>query len=204
MTAPRTMSLTGQLSRQRSKSLTSKSGPVGRAAGLPAPTLTPENLDKQFEPCAATATHLLRAQANIILCLKHDSLAIERRFDRHREHIAWIAVDNISDRGSGRLVVSYDIGNTAIIWDIYTGGEIARFSAYEEIRVAAWLRNGNLAFGMSQTHEHLPQLLIFTGNTKGNIIIFEPTTSEHISARTIFDPITALAPANDCRTFAIG
>ncbi|GAB7343107.1 hypothetical protein MBLNU457_1185t1 [Dothideomycetes sp. NU457] len=164
------------------------SGPIARTIGPPAPTLTPENLDRQFEPCAATATHLLRAEANVILCLKHDSLAIERRFDKHREHIAWIAVDNVSERGAGRLAVSYDIGNTAIIWDISTGGEVARFSAYEEIRVAAWMRNGNLAFG----------------NAKGNIIIFEPSTSEHISSRTIFDPITALAPANDCRTFAVG
>lgn len=43
-----------------------------------------------------------------------------------------------------------------------------------------------------------------TGNAQGNIILFEPSTSEHLSARTIFDPITALAPASDCRTFAIG
>lgn len=43
-----------------------------------------------------------------------------------------------------------------------------------------------------------------TGNAQGNIILFEPATSEHLSSRTIFDPITALAPAADCRTFAIG
>jgi hypothetical protein len=36
------------------------------------------------------------------------------------------------------------------------------------------------------------------------VILFEPSTSEHISARTIYDPITALAPSADCRTFAIG
>jgi len=43
------------------------------------------------------------------------------------------------------------------------------------------------------------------GNTQGNIILFEPTTSEHISARTIDQiAVTALAPAADCRTFAIG
>lgn len=34
--------------------------------------------------------------------------------------------------------------------------------------------------------------------------MFEPSTSEHISARTIYDPITAIAPAADSRTFAIG
>jgi hypothetical protein len=37
------------------------------------------------------------------------------------------------------------------------------------------------------------------------VILFEPSTSEHISARTIDQiPITALSPAADCRTFAIG
>lgn len=37
------------------------------------------------------------------------------------------------------------------------------------------------------------------------MILFEPSTSEHISARTIDQiPITALAPAADCRTYAIG
>lgn len=46
--------------------------------------------------------------------------------------------------------------------------------------------------------------MIAPGNAQGNIILFEPSTSEHLSARTIFDPITALAPASDCRTFAIG
>jgi hypothetical protein len=45
----------------------------------------------------------------------------------------------------------------------------------------------------------------FAGNAQGNVILFEPTTSEHISARTIDQiPITALAPAADCRTYAIG
>ena len=43
-----------------------------------------------------------------------------------------------------------------------------------------------------------------SGNSQGNVILFEPSTSEHISARTIYDPITALAPAADCRTFALG
>lgn len=42
------------------------------------------------------------------------------------------------------------------------------------------------------------------GNEKGDVILFEPSTSENISCRTIFDPITALAPGSDCRTYAIG
>lgn len=48
------------------------------------------------------------------------------------------------------------------------------------------------------------QVLISAGNSKGEVILFEPSSSEHISARTIFDPITALAPATDCRNYAIG
>jgi hypothetical protein len=42
------------------------------------------------------------------------------------------------------------------------------------------------------------------GDSQGGVIRFEPPTSEHVSARTIFDPITALAPGADCRTYAIG
>ncbi|EEY19122.1 IDC1 protein [Verticillium alfalfae VaMs.102] len=91
--------------------------------------------------------------------------------------------------GAGRLVVSYDAGQTAIVWDLMTGDEVARFASYEHLTTAAWMRNGNVAFG----------------NTQGNIILFEPTTSEHISARTIDQiAVTSLAPAADCRTFAIG
>ncbi|KAF2264492.1 hypothetical protein CC78DRAFT_580274 [Lojkania enalia] len=154
----------------------------------PTPSITPGSEEFAFEPCAATASFLLYAQRNVILCLHHDTLAIERRFDRHREDVSWISVDNLSERGAGRMVVSYDAGSTAIVWDLFTGEEVARFASYEQIRVAAWMRNGNVAFG----------------NAQGNIILFEPSTSEHLSARTIFDPITALAPAADCRTFAIG
>lgn len=47
-------------------------------------------------------------------------------------------------------------------------------------------------------------LIAQIGNAQGNVILFEPSTSEHLSSRTIFDPVTALAPAADCRTFAIG
>lgn len=141
-----------------------------------------------FEPCAATASYLLYAQRNVVLVLHHNTLAIEQRFDLHREDIIWIQVDNCSERGAGRIAVSYDAGNTAIVWDILTGGEVARFSSYEHMRYASFMRNSNIAFG----------------NDQGNIILFEPSTSEHLSARTIYDPVTAIAPSSDCRTFAIG
>lgn len=58
-----------------------------------------------------------------------------------------LSVDNVSERGSGRLVVSYDAGQTAIVWDLFSGDEIARFASYETLKVAAWMRDGSVAFG---------------------------------------------------------
>lgn len=104
-------------------------------------------LGDPFEPCAATATYFLYAQHNIIRCLHHDTLAIERKFERHTADVLLIYADNISERGAGRLVVSYDAEQTAIIWDLLTGDEVARFASYEVIRVAAWLKDGTIAFG---------------------------------------------------------
>ncbi|RAH65428.1 uncharacterized protein BO66DRAFT_333956 [Aspergillus aculeatinus CBS 121060] len=156
----------------------------------PAPTMIPppQASTSRFEPCASTASLFLYAQGSVISCLHHDTLALERRFENHQEDVEFISVDNVSERGAGRLVLSYDVGKTAIVWDIFTGTVIARFASFEQLKVATWMRNGNVAFG----------------NEKGDVIIFEPSTSEHISCRTIFDPITALAPATDCRTYAIG
>ncbi|KAI5863520.1 hypothetical protein GGS23DRAFT_596695 [Durotheca rogersii] len=150
------------------------------------PTTT---LVRYFEPTAATAAMLLYGQGSSVVVAHHDTLTIERRFSRHSAEVQLLAVDTQSEIGAGRLVVSYDLDMTAIVWDLMTGDEVARFASYETLTCAAWMRNGNVAFG----------------NTQGNIILFEPTTSEHISARTIDQiPVTALAPASDCRTFAIG
>src|SRR5258708_6478798 len=117
----------GQLSRQRSSSRSSKQS--NTRLKPPTPSITPKNDDFGFEPCAATASFFLYAQRNVILCLHHDTLAIERRFTRHREDVSWISVDNVSERGAGRLVVSYDAGSTAIVWDLFTGDEVARFAS---------------------------------------------------------------------------
>lgn len=104
-------------------------------------------LPRYFEPCAATASMFLYAQGTSVVCCHHDSLAIERRFARHSEEVQLLAVDNHSDMGAGRLVVSYDAGQTAIVWDLLTGDEVARFASYEHLTCAAWMRNGNVAFG---------------------------------------------------------
>lgn len=199
------MSSTGGLSRRQSRSSASKNSAGARHHTPPPTTLTPENLEAQFEPCAATASFLLYAQQKTILVLHHDTLAIERRFHGHAEAVSWISVDNASDRGSGRLAVSSDVGKTTVVWDILTGSEIARFSSYEHMLVANFMRNGNIAFGMLRMRRSYRRPSENSlGNEKGNIILFEPSTSEHISARTIYDPITAIAPSADCRTFAIG
>lgn len=174
-----------QLARQRSVSSNTRPVQASRSKSKD-PKLAPPF--EPFEPCAATASLFLYAQGSSILCLHHDTLAAERRFEKHEENIQLICVDNVSERGAGRLVVSYDVGQTAIVWDLFSGQEIARFASFDHITVAAWMRNGNIAFG----------------NSKGEVILFEPSTSEHISARTIYDPITALAPSADCKAYAIG
>ncbi|KAL7944651.1 hypothetical protein V8C42DRAFT_358345 [Trichoderma barbatum] len=170
-----------------------RSGKSSTARGRPVPpefAQMPSAKDlKYFIPSAATASIYLYAHGPSIICCHHDTLTIDRIFSRHVDEVQIIAVDNQSEVGAGRFVVSYDAGQTAIVWDLMTGDEISRFVSYETLTVAAWMRNGNVAFG----------------NTQGNIILFEPTTSEHISARTIDQiAVTALAPSSDCRTFAIG
>ncbi|KAG4267451.1 hypothetical protein FPRO04_12889 [Fusarium proliferatum] len=144
---------------------------------------------KYFDPCAATASMFLYAQGSSVVCCHHDTLTIERRFSRHAAEVQLLVVDNQSEAGGGRFVVSYDAGQTAIVWDLMTGNEVSRFACYDHLTVAAWMKNGNVAFG----------------NTKGSIIMFEPSTSEHVSSRTIDQiAVTALAPSADCRNFAIG
>ncbi|KAM0235542.1 hypothetical protein ACHAP5_009711 [Fusarium lateritium] len=179
-------------SRNRTVSLSSggRSAARSKSSQVPDSTTMPHVTDlKYFDPSAATASMFLYAQGSSIVCCHHDTLTIERRFSRHADEVQLLAVDNQSDAGGGRFVVSYDAGQTAIVWDLMTGDEISRFACYEHLTVAAWMKNGNVAFG----------------NTKGSIIMFEPSTSEHVSSRTIDQiAVTALAPSADCRTFAIG
>ncbi|KAI1812724.1 hypothetical protein GGS20DRAFT_587217 [Poronia punctata] len=178
-------------SRHRNGSLSSagRSSRKGNMASESREFTSPNVPARFFEPMAATASMLLYGQGNSIVVAHHDSLTIERRFSRHSAEVQLLAVDTQSDMGAGRFVVSYDVDMTAIVWDLMTGDEVSRFASYENLTCAAWMRNGNVAFG----------------NVQGNVILFEPTTSEHISARTIDQiPITALAPAADNRTFAIG
>jgi len=131
-------------------SLSSGHSSTGRLPSLAetiSQSMPPAEVTRDFEPCAATASMFLYAQGTTVVCAHHDTLTIERRFSRHTEEISLLAVDTISDRGAGRLVVTYDVGQTAIVWDCMTGDELARFASYENLTVAAWMRNGNVAFG---------------------------------------------------------
>ncbi|KAF7538312.1 hypothetical protein G7Z17_g12673 [Cylindrodendrum hubeiense] len=185
------MSAMSAPTRNRAISMSSGMSSRGMAAAAEdfTTTMPPAKNLRFFDPCAATASMFLYAQGSSIVCSHHDTLTIERRFSRHADEVQLLAVDNQSEIGGGRFVVSYDSGQTAIVWDLMTGDEVARFASYEHLTCAAWMRNGNVAFG----------------NTQGSVILFEPTTSEHISSRTLDQiAVTALAPSADCRTFAIG
>ena len=143
----------GQLARQRShRSVSSGTRSIHGRSTTPSLPARDLQLEYELEPCAATASTLLFAQDRAVVCLTHDTLKVERRFEKHKEKVVLIAVDNVSERGSGRLVVSCDADKIAIIWDIFTGDEIARFSAYDQIRVASWMKNGSVAFGTDPSH----------------------------------------------------
>lgn len=109
--------------------------------------MSSKSIPRYFDPTAATASMFLYAQGNSVVCCHHDTLTIERRFTRHSDEVQILAVDTQSELGAGRLVVSYDSGQTAIVWDIMSGEEVARFASYEHLTAAAWMKNGNVAFG---------------------------------------------------------
>lgn len=100
-----------------------------------------------LQPCASTSSLFLFAQGSDILILRHDSLVLHRRFDAHNANITLIAADTCSEDGQGQ-VISLDEEKEAVVWDSMTGEEISRFTAYEEIRVATFMRNGTIALGM--------------------------------------------------------
>lgn len=137
---------TGQLARNRALSMGSGRSAPGKNM-MTEFSMPPTNRTNDFEPCDATASMFLYGQGNQVVVAHHDTLKIERRFSRHTEEVKLLAVDNISERGAGRLVISYDAGQTAIVWDLMTGDEVARFASYNDLSVAAWMRNGNVAFG---------------------------------------------------------
>ncbi|KAM5527370.1 hypothetical protein FOXYSP1_20242 [Fusarium oxysporum f. sp. phaseoli] len=150
-------------------------------------SLVTDSMD--LDPCAATASMFLYAQGSSVVCCHHNTLTIERIFSRHASDVQLLAVDNHSEDDGGPFAVSYDAGQIAIVWDLMTGDEISRLACCKHLTVAAWMKNGNVAFG----------------NTNGSLIIFEPSTSEHVSSSTIDEiAVSALAPLSDCRTFAIG
>ncbi|EJP61793.1 IDC1 protein [Beauveria bassiana ARSEF 2860] len=146
---------------------------------------------KYFDPCGATASMFLYVQGTSVVCCHHDSLTIERRFTGHQFEVILLAIDNHSQYGGGRIAASYDSSSRMMIWDLMTGEVLKSFTSIGDglITAIAWMRNGNLVFGDNQ----------------GTIGIFEITTGEHVRTKTLEQTaITALAPSQDCLTFAIG
>lgn len=115
---------------------------------MPSTTIT--TMVRQFDPCASTAGMFLYAQGNSIVCCHHDTLTIERRFSGHADEVQLLSVDNMSERGAGRLVVSYDASQNAIVWDIMSGAEVARFASFSNLTAVSWMRNGTVAFGRKE------------------------------------------------------
>ena len=110
--------------------------------------------NRPFEPSAATSSMFLYAQGSTIVCCNHDTLTVERCFSRHAEEVQLLVVDNQSEHGRGKLVASYDAGMTAIVWDMSTGDEMTRFVSFEPLTAATWMRNGNIAFGESNSKRY--------------------------------------------------
>lgn len=131
---------------------TRSTGRSSTARGEPAPDYPVMPSTKElrfFDACASTASMFLYAQGSSIVCCHHDTLTIERRFTRHAAEVRLIAVDNQSAHGAGRLVASYDSAKYAVVWDLMTGDEIARFSAYEHVTAVSFMKNGSVVFGKS-------------------------------------------------------
>lgn len=131
----------------RGRAASNPSSSRTNGTGMDEFNMSSKSILRYFDPTAATASMFLYAQGNSVVCCHHDTLTIERRFTRHSDEIQILAVDNQSELGAGRLVVSYDASQTAIVWDIMSGEEVARFASYEHLTAAAWMRNGNVAFG---------------------------------------------------------
>ncbi len=139
------------------------------------------------------------------MCLERDTLAIKRRFDEHSDDIQWISADNVSEIDARRLVVSYDVAQTAIVWELSTGRQISCLVPLESIHVAHWIRNGNVVFGeLAFLDLGGAPLIMYKGNVIGEVILFEPGTGCWLSTSTIPRPITAIAPSSDCKMYALG
>ncbi|KAJ6264956.1 hypothetical protein Dda_1110 [Drechslerella dactyloides] len=189
-----------------------------RGSNNAANDIEPDVMDKDkplmsLAPCTSTASLFIFSQGSSITCVRHDTLQLERRFEAHNADITLIAADTSSENGDGQ-VISLDASKEAVVWDSVSGEEISRFTAYEEIRVATFLRNGTIALGRHNTSQ-LPTASkkcgrpltfrdVAAGDNMGNIILFDPVRSEAVSCRTFQIPICALAPSADSKFFAIG
>lgn len=109
--------------------------------------------ESQLRPAAANTKYFLFAQGKSVLVLNYDSLSLERKFERHADQVINISADNVSEEGRGR-VVSVDASKDAVVWESDSGEEISRYTAYDDVRCSAWMRNGNLALGKYSPPDH--------------------------------------------------
>lgn len=113
------------------------------AESRPSSTLKAMESMQPFKPCASTKNYFLYAHGSTIQCLYHDTLEHHLTFQGHQQTINLISVDNAYHKD---LVVSYDAENVAIVWNVQTGAVVTSF-VREDLTVAAWRPDGNLAFG---------------------------------------------------------
>lgn len=102
---------------------------------------------RYFDLCVVIFNMFFYVQGNLVVCCQYDSFIIERWFVCYFEEVQLLVVDNQSDMGVGRLVVSYDVGQMVIVWDLFMGDEVVWFVFYENFICVVWMCNGNVVFG---------------------------------------------------------
>jgi hypothetical protein len=114
----------------------------------------------QFIPCAATSALFLFARENVIYCIRHSTLTLARKLKKHEADVIFVTPNNISVTDSGGTAISYDREHNAIIWDLYSGEELARLASFASIRVASWMPDDRVLLGACSPQPSAMQLLM--------------------------------------------
>lgn len=166
-------------------------------------------LPNDLQPCTATASIFAYAQNNLIICCHHNPLEADRVFAGHLAKIDLLVADAHKWYSAGETIFSYDELEVGVFWDMLTGSEVARFASRETLTAAAWMNNGKIAFGRLPSYSarqvddpclHLGCL----GFTTGMITLFELSSAEQVSIKSIDKSISALSSASNGDKFAIG
>jgi hypothetical protein len=169
-------------------------------------TTTLQELSKfpQFIPCAATPALFLFARENLIYCIHHDTLSLVRKLKQHKTDIIILTANNAGGKGSGGTAISYDIEHNAIIWNLYTGEELARMASLEPVRAASWMRDDRVVLGILLRKIESMTTDNRIGDRSGNLTLLQAFTGEHRVVRTVHFAINAIAPSHDDSTMAVG